>query len=884
MSDSGGCYRFARFEVDGDILQLRRDGLPLRVEPRALDLLLYLIERRERVVGKAELLDAVWGGVLVTDGALTRAVTKLRRVLGDKARSPRYIETLHGKGYRFCAAIEWVSAASSTSGAALEVTQDVLPIGVGAHNIASPTRDFTGRALEIEALLAMIDTGTGTLIAGLRGMGGMGKSELARKVAQERWDAYPDAHLEIDLAGASPEPLSSASAMAQILRDLNPQIELPNDPAALRRSYWSSLKGQRGILLLDNACSADQVEPLLPPDGWLTLVTSRFRFTVPGFEALDLGSLCSEEARAFLAKLAPRTIAVADDLLRLTGRLPLALRLAGSALATHTDLPPDVFVRRLNKAGGLADGVAASLSVSFGLLAEPQQASWTELAVFPGSFTPAAAAAVWNVEEEIAHCALSDFFTASMVEWSDGRYRLHDLARTFALDRVEEPHRARLRHARYYLKALARLDALYLQGGEHVHEALVGFDRDYRNIVAAQDWLSQSALGRPARELLVRFPTVGRHLLRLRQHPLQAIGWAREALRSAEALGLERAQGDLHCSLGDAFFFLGDMWRALEHYEQFLALSRKAGDAEREGNALGNMGNAHLSSGRADLAIRFYEQRLAIALSIGDRRGQACAMQGLGAAAVNDDPPRAIELLHRGLALFRGIGDHLSEGTTIANLASAHLCIGDAQHALLLLEQSRAIDLALGDHSRTAMKSLTLSRACADLGHHDRGDALCEEALARARQVGDRRAEAEALRMRGVGATRRGELRQAVECFQRAILIAREIEDRSAKGRMLRDLGVAYAALEEEQWAVQVLESALSIAQEFCDVRGEALAAWHLSFLVETRGDVGRAVDLASLLATYFRRINHPAAEDCAARVQALVAKHGRGVKGLAPC
>lgn len=96
-------YRFDRFEVDDRELRLSEDGEPVQVEPKVLRLLVYLIENRNRLVRKQELLDAVWHDAMVTENALTRAIGLLRKALNDDSRVPRYIETVPTAGYRFLA-------------------------------------------------------------------------------------------------------------------------------------------------------------------------------------------------------------------------------------------------------------------------------------------------------------------------------------------------------------------------------------------------------------------------------------------------------------------------------------------------------------------------------------------------------------------------------------------------------------------------------------------------------------------------------------------------------------------------------------------------------------------------------------------------------------
>ncbi len=95
-------YRFHRFEIDEDKRELRVDGGIVEMQPRVFDLLVYLAMHRERVVPKDELLDAVWPGVTVADGALQRAISVARSAL-DRAGAAKSIRTYSRQGYRLCA-------------------------------------------------------------------------------------------------------------------------------------------------------------------------------------------------------------------------------------------------------------------------------------------------------------------------------------------------------------------------------------------------------------------------------------------------------------------------------------------------------------------------------------------------------------------------------------------------------------------------------------------------------------------------------------------------------------------------------------------------------------------------------------------------------------
>lgn len=98
-------YRFDDCQVDPRQYELRRGGEVVHVEPQVFALLAHLIEHRDRVVAKTELLDAVWGGRFVSESALTSRVKMLRRAVGDDGNRQRVIATVHGVGYRFVAEV-----------------------------------------------------------------------------------------------------------------------------------------------------------------------------------------------------------------------------------------------------------------------------------------------------------------------------------------------------------------------------------------------------------------------------------------------------------------------------------------------------------------------------------------------------------------------------------------------------------------------------------------------------------------------------------------------------------------------------------------------------------------------------------------------------------
>ena len=97
--------RFGAYSIDADWRELERGGALIAVEPQVFDLLLYLIQNRDRVVSKDDLLDAVWGGRIVSESTLTTRINAARRAVGDSGARQETIRTVARKGFRFVAAV-----------------------------------------------------------------------------------------------------------------------------------------------------------------------------------------------------------------------------------------------------------------------------------------------------------------------------------------------------------------------------------------------------------------------------------------------------------------------------------------------------------------------------------------------------------------------------------------------------------------------------------------------------------------------------------------------------------------------------------------------------------------------------------------------------------
>ena len=697
-----------------------------------------------------------------------------------------------------------------------------------------PPRDFTGRAAELTELLANFEKGVA--ISGLHGQGGIGKTALALKLAEQLMPRYPDAQFYLDLRGASEQkPLTVAEALAHVIRAYHPTSKLPEDEMQLRALYQSVLHNQRALLLMDNAKDRAQVEPLLPPATCCLLVTSRQHFHLPGLHTKNLDTLPPADAQALLLTISERIGDQAEALAKLCGYLPLALRLTASALAERVDLSPADLIRKLTDTQQRLKltGAEASLQLSYDLLTAELQKLWRTLTVFPETFDRAAATAVWAMEADPAQDALSELVKFSLLDYSPhslldfaphpgplpsgeresppspsgrgdggegehlGRYRLHDLARLYVDSRMTESERyeAQQHHAEHYATMISVATELYLQGDEAVQHGLVLFDLEWTNIQLGQTWTEANAeKDEIAAQLCSAYPDAGAYILDLRQHQRERIRWLETALTAARHLKQRNAEGRHLGNLGLAYDNLGESRKAIEFYKQRLVIAREIDDRLGESIVLDNLGNAYFALGETDTAIEFYEKALVMAHKIGDQRGEGNTLGNLGSTYMSlDEPHKAIEYHERALVISRQLGDRRAEGQDLNNLGLA----------------------------------------CADLGKLTKAIKLFEQSLAIKGEIGDRRGEGNALGNLGNAHADLGEIRKAIEYYERALVIAYEISDRRGEGHGLFNMSLALDKLGERSEAIAHAEAALKIYEEiespYAEKVRKQLEAWRLN-------------------------------------------------------
>jgi len=166
-------YTFAGLTLDEALYELRRGAAAVKLEPKVFDVLRHLVRHRERVVSKDELLAELWPGEHVSESVLPRCITALRKAVGDTASGQHVIQTVHGRGYRFIAA--------------LEIAADGEVALAREEGPAEPRGAFVGREdamAKLRAALADALGGVGRLVL-LVGEPGIGKTRTAEEIASD---------------------------------------------------------------------------------------------------------------------------------------------------------------------------------------------------------------------------------------------------------------------------------------------------------------------------------------------------------------------------------------------------------------------------------------------------------------------------------------------------------------------------------------------------------------------------------------------------------------------------------------------------------------------------------------------------------------------------
>jgi hypothetical protein len=333
--------------------------------------------------------------------------------------------------------------------------------------------DFTGRAPDCASIIRAITTGAGhpgVPVVAISGLPGIGKTTLALHVAHQVRDQFPDGQLWAELAGSSARPRSPGEVLGELLRALAVDgSAIPADDSERAACFRSRLAGRRVLVVVDDAATAAQVRLVTPGTaGCALVVTSRAKLEgLDGAHLIPLDVMTVADAVCLLTRIVGRHRVDAEPdaagaLVRACGALPLAVRIVAAKLATRPSWPVSAMARKITSAHGRLGelqaedlSVRASIASSYESLSERPRRAFRLLALLgPCDFAEWVAGALLgdpdgapqvDVVGELSGRSL--LTPLSVDATGEPRYRLHDLLRDYATERLaEERPRAGPRH------------------------------------------------------------------------------------------------------------------------------------------------------------------------------------------------------------------------------------------------------------------------------------------------------------------------------------------------------------------------------------------------------------------------------------------------------
>ncbi|GAB3409187.1 AfsR/SARP family transcriptional regulator [Flindersiella endophytica] len=652
---------------------------------------------------------------------------------------------------------------------------------------------FTGRDAELDAVRKQLGADRPEaaakiagpiVISAVDGCGGVGKSTLAIRAAHDVSPRFPDGQLYVDLQGSTPgmDPLQPLEVLGRFLRSLGVEDgRVPADVAEAAARFRSLLADRRILVVLDNARESAQVRPLLP--GWAgcgVLVTSRRMLAgLDGASHLHLDLLTPEESIELLARLigAERVAAeaaAAAEVVRLCGRLPLALRIAGARLAVRPGWSLERFAARLASAqSGLGEleadglGVRACIAVSWEEAAGSQDPidqvatrAFTLLGSWDGpDISLPAVAALLDLPELDAEDGLERLVDARLLDSpAPGRYRMHDLTRRYARELAEQrlPEAGRMaalrRLLRFYASTCWQTVPLLRTGDRpalRIDPDWSGTGLELPSIDSALSWLeSERRCLLAAVELAGAIPEFNAGAVQLceamfaffsvRRGYLADWEWTAVTARSVAAqLGDERGEANALNDLGCIRRHQNRDDEGQAFLEEALAIQRRLGNPYGQTACLGNLATLHSGLGRYDEAEACLTEALAIDRAAGNRGSEGFDLANLGILHGRQGRlAQAVDHLSESLACFREIDDRYGQAHSLNNLGFAHGLLGQLDEALTCLEESRAFARELGNTQLEAENLRDIGVLLQRSHRLDEARAHWREALALFEQLG----------------------------------------------------------------------------------------------------------------------------------------------------
>nr|WP_281388826.1 tetratricopeptide repeat protein [Nocardiopsis algeriensis] len=629
----------------------------------------------------------------------------------------------------------------------------------------------------------------GVPIAIVSGPPGVGKSALALHWAHRMRDRFPDGDLYAHMHSHAPGPrVEAAQVLDSFLRALGVSGDrIPLDLDGRASLFRSQLDGRNVLVVMDDVLDPAQVRPLLPASpGCMVLITSRSSLSGlisrEGARRLPLDVLAADDSvellRQFVGARVDDALEDARHIAEHCAHLPLALRVAAERLTDRWNTPLSALVSELAAEESRLDTLSeedelsdlrAVMAASYEALENGTALFFRTLGLHPGTeFSAGAAAALTGVAQDAAQRFLERLVRANLVERPrPGRYRLHDLVRLYAVERVAAEDGADAargavgRVARWYTHAAAQAQRTELPnfpvvpGGDppadlpefgSPGEALGWFEQERTNLIA----VLESAHEHGHHDTVWRLAASVYPFFEVHRHWDEWRGIHVIGLRSAASAGSAYGLARNHLGLGDALWKLGELDGALHHYRTAL----EADDPWVQGFALRQLGTISWQRGEhGDEAVGYVERAIDAFRSAEERRGEAMCLLSLAEFAADTGRfEEAREHARKAVEVFEATGDTWSVAWGRCTLGRALVPLGRPKEALAAYRAAEEVFADHGDQDSRTIALLGLGDVHVRLGEPERAREALGAALDHLRDHGDPRAAEVEERLSGLTA------------------------------------------------------------------------------------------------------------------------------------
>ncbi|MFC9258654.1 cyclophane-containing RiPP biosynthesis TPR protein HaaT [Streptomyces hydrogenans] len=753
------------------------------------------------------------------------------------------------------------------------------------RSLPRDTTAFTDRTAELEALVQSVrnsqEGGEALPVHVIDGMPGVGKTTFAVHAGHVLSERFPDGQLFVNLNGHTTgrPPVQATEALASLLAATGvpaQRIPVGSDLGAVteaRAAMWrSQLAGKKALLILDNAASYRQLEPLLPGgSSCLVLVTSRKRLAAYEEVVLPVEALPPEHAVDLFVRLSGRSAAsldraVLEQLVALCGHLPLGVSLLAARLRHHPSWSAEDLYTRLvatrDRLGELRAGeraVAATFNLSYQDLTPERQHFFRCLGLYPGTDLDVfSGAALGSVSVAAAREGLDALYDAHLIDEHPGsRFRLHDLLRDYARGLADEggsmePVQAVQRVCAYYLASLAVANVHIGRSGAASPEprdgaalvetppiesrtaALRWLEDERANVLACIRKANDLAL----HELVIHMAAAMAPFLRQAGPWDQAVGLHRTAAEAARHTGNRRALAGALAELGVVRRFMAAYPEAIEALNEAVTEYEAVGEKRGKADALNQVGIVWYMIANNEASARAQIDALALYRELGDPLGQANALADLGMVRRQTSQfDAAVEAQSEALSIYRELGDRYGEANSLRDLGIVHCLLGEYGPAAQRHREALNIYRELDDrvHQAYALNELgVVQRLTDDLTGAREAHT---QALEYFTELGERFGRTNSIRHLGVLARLDGNVTEAIQLLGDALDSYRDLGSRGGEAASLSELGLTRGIAGELDGAIESLQRSLEILRELGDRCGEAEVLNHWGTLLRSSGD-----------------------------------------------